>query len=456
MNKLLYLNRLGLAAAVLLAAGCGYQPKSLPQLPIPEQLPLSQHVQIPIKALDYQWWQAFNSPELNELMEELESNNLTLAQARLAVERAGFLLHSSTADNYPSINGRLNNSNSRNFDTDSSSQSDGVSLSGAYVFDLWGTRAAQIYGQAQQLELQRAQLRATSLQLQSALAISYFQHLALREQRQLTERNLMAADDLYQIIKLRFEAGSASGVELNQQQNTLLNVRSQLLRIERDIALNERALAELLGRQSQQAPPVTAVFTDLKVPPVQMLQPSQLLQARPDVQLAAAALRAEQANSAITGNRRLPEISISASLSLTDLSENDNWLFTLAESITAPIFNAGKIKAEIAAQGISEQSQLLDYRLTVTQAVRDVWENLTRLDYQQQLTGIREQELANNQRLFSLAAVRFDAGELDFLNVLNAQRSLFSAQENLVIAQLDQLIAVINLRAAMGMNPELD
>ena len=127
----------------------------------------------------------------------------------------------------------------------------------------------------------------------------------------------------------------------------------------------------------------------------------------------------------------------------------------MGSSLSAPLFNAGRIRNQIAAADTNVSIDEVNYRYTVITAIQDALETLSEFSYQEKLLTVRKQTLTNNQRLYHLAKLRYDSGDTDFLNLLTAQRSWFSARDSLIQVKNNQLLATINIYRAMGVAPHI-
>lgn len=193
----------------------------------------------------------------------------------------------------------------------------------------------------------------------------------------------------------------------------------------------------------------------LAVPRVKSLQKAQVLTQRPDIQLAENQLQQADASLFINKQKRWPSLGLSADLSLADLASlSSGWGTSLAGSLSMPLFDAGNIDAQIEAAKSDIEIAQLNYQSVLLAAFADTLDTLADLEYQQQNHQYSAQQLDNNQSLYELAQIRYDAGETDFINLLNAQRSWASARLDFASAKLALLQASVNLFNAVGAAPE--
>lgn len=424
------------------------------------ELPLSYGIEIQEKTVqmvtqpDREWWAQFKMAELNKLIEELDDGSYDLAIARQRVLRARALWGQQNSRNKPVLNGRFTGDHVETRGSGSSEEGK-LAFIAAYEVDLWGQRSAANHAAALGVVLEEAKLKSMALTLQAQVAQQYFSLLAIEDRVKTTERNLQVTKELFKLVQIRFDAGRASGIELDQQRTIQLNQQSQLLTQKRDLEIAKRALAVLLGRDGLLEIETKAHLQDATVPIVAIVQPAALLQSRPDIRVAEAELQISDTRVFQTKKRRWPSLSLSAEASLGDIfSSNIDWTTSLLGQLIGPIFNAGRITKEIKASEADASAALLNYRRTVIQAVQETLNSLTDLEHRRELHNVRKSELETNERLYDLALVRFKAGTIDFITVLDVQRNLFTATERFINAKRDYLAAIINIYRAMGVSPQ--
>ncbi|MCU4675860.1 efflux transporter outer membrane subunit [Catenovulum sp. 2E275] len=441
---------------IIILSGCAYQPNEYDlTMAMPNSL-TEQSQQTVVNIQQSVWWQQFGSAQLNHLMAQLANDNLNLQTAQLRLEKAHSALAQQEAENWFSINSSARQSYGYGFDNNSESNSNSLGFSAGYEVDLWGAREAANASAELNLVATQQQLESTLLQLQSQLASLYFNHISLQQRLNIGEQNLSASESLLTLIQTKFEAGSVSGIEVSQQKNSYLSAQSQLMKVKRDLQVSERALAALLGQSDMALALNNEDINALSIPAISAQQSAELLMRRPDIQIAQTQLKMQDASLYQTEQRKWPSLSISSGLSSSDLLNlGSGWAASLAAGLSMPIFNAGQIDAQIEAAKTDVDIAVVNYRETVVQAVKESLDTITDLEYQNTLFGIRAEELANNQQLYELAQIRFDSGDTDFINLLNAQRSWFSAKLTFATAKLDVLQANVDVFRALAGSPSL-
>ena len=292
------------------------------------------------------WWSVFNSEGLNALMVRLADSNLTLEEAALRLQRAELILRQSQADNIPDITVSASGRSGKNFDTGTESNSTSGSVGVSYTFDVWGSREATQLGNKLSIDSQQFSRRSAALQVQGLLTSEYFTLLSLEQRLVIAKQNYEAADQLYKLVDIRFQEGDASGIEVSQQQNTMISARGELLRLNYQATLSRRAIAVLLGDETLTAISGEEKLLSFVLPDIELYQPAAVLKQRPDVQIADIALKQADIDVYLAGIQGLPGLSLSGSLSVSDLLDlASGWSVSAAISSAATLFDGGRIDA---------------------------------------------------------------------------------------------------------------
>ena len=411
-----------------------------------------------IQEPEIDWWRGFGMPELEALLVELEAQNHDLQIAEQQVLRARALLGLQRSTNWPSLDGALTALTGTRTEVEEEDATRDASLGflAGYEVDLMGRRSAANRAAEFDLVAQHAHYRGVVLSLQAQLASQFFDLLSLQDRVEATQQNVAATEELLALVTLLVDAGRASGVELNQQRNILLDQQSQLFTIERDLALSERALAVLLGRDEELAVRTTGRLDDASIPLVDVVQPAALLQTRPDIVVAENDLRIADALLYQSRTKRWPSLVLSGEATLAGLfTGGTTWATSLIGQLAGPLFDGGRTSSELRAAEADASIALSVYRLTVLRALQEALNALTELDHQRELYAVQVDAVETTERLRELARQRFDAGNIDFINLLDAQRAAFAANERLINAKRDYLVAVVNTFRAMGVPPAL-
>ncbi|MCO7628775.1 efflux transporter outer membrane subunit [Pseudomonas fluorescens] len=454
--------RLSLLTVCLILSACGspvQRPDSGVQAPAVWQSPHAASV----ARIDPQWWTQFGSPELDRLIEQAQVGSFDLAAAVARVRQAqaetviagGSLLPEVKAGLNANRQKLLRGSGYSQLDTNSSNNAVDYfdsNLSATYEVDFWGgNRAAR---DSAQFSLQASEFdRATvELTLLSGVANSYAQTLSLREQSRIAELNLANAQSVLKLVQTRFDAGSATALELAQQKSLVAAQQWQLPRVQQQAEDALIGLAALLGRPVQQVAP-QASFAQLQWPQIDAGVPSELLNRRPDIARAEAQLAAAEADVKVARAAMLPKLTLTAQLGsganqFDDLLRNP--FYNLTAGLVAPVFNNGRLSAERDKARARQEELLETYRGAIINGFADVEKALNSirgLDRQRQW---QSEELNQAQTAFDIAQSRYQAGAEDLLTVLETQRTLYAAQDQSVQLRLARMQASIALYKALG------
>ncbi|MCI9878288.1 efflux transporter outer membrane subunit [Pseudomonas atacamensis] len=411
-----------------------------------------------------QWWTQFGSPELERLVEQARLGSYDLAAAVARVRQAEASATIAGAPLLPELKAGLNANRQKLIHGKGYSQLDvspenrsldyyDAELSASYEIDFWGgkraARDSAVFG-VQASEFDRATVELTLL---SGVANSYTQALALREQARIAELNLKNAQNVLQLVQTRFDAGSATALELAQQKSLVAEQQRRLPLVQQQAREALISLAALLGQPVQTLPLPTQSFGQLHWPDIASGVPSDLLSRRPDIASAEAKLAAAQADVTVARAAMLPKITLTASLgSGADLAADllRTTFYNLSSGLTAPIFNNGRLSAE-RDKAKARQDELLEtYRGAIINGFADVEKALSSIRGLDEQRQWQSEELNQAQTAFDIAQSRYQAGAEDLLTVLQTQRTLYAAQDMNVQLRLSRLQASIALYKALG------
>ncbi len=405
------------------------------------------------------WWRAFGNEELARLVARAQANSPDLAAATARVAQASATRRAAASTLLPSIGGSASGSRSgQDFDTFGTS-ADRVSWRGvidaSYEIDFWGrNRAGAIAAEAS--ELASAFDRDTVLlSLSAEVAATWLQYLAIEDRIDVAQANLDNARIVLELIETRVDLGAVSPLELAQQRSTIAGIEASLSELRQQRAQTLNALALLLGEPPGEIAVGSEGLSAVRLPVVQPGLPSELLTRRPDIARAEAQLLAANADIGAARAAYFPSIGLTGqagfgSTALASLFEPASALYTLAGSITAPIFSGGRLDAEYDRARARYDELVANYRGAVLAGFRDVEDALAAARYLAEVEAAQQEAATQAAEAFRLAETQYRAGAVDFLTVLDAQRSLFSAEDALVRARLARLDAAVSLYRALG------
>jgi outer membrane protein, multidrug efflux system len=451
----------GLAA---LLAGCSLGPDYLrPEMDMPQQWGGTVVV---ASQVDPYWWRGYGDPVLSDLVEEALAANADIALAAARVAEARALAGYARADRMPTVSaegGAQRSRSSNDFITPGTPNPvNTLRVAGvvSYELDLWGRLArADEAARADLLASQAAQ-DTVRLTVASDVASGYFNLRALDHQVEIAERTLRARQDSYDLQRAQYDNGVVTELALRQAESELAATRAQLPQLRQQLGLQRNALAVLLGRapRALMADPIARgqSVEMLPVPPVVPdFMPSAILDRRPDIQQAEQQLVAANAQIGVAKAAFYPNIALTGTLGrqsreLGDMFSNGTGIWGLASSLTSPIFDFGRNQSNLEASEARRQQALITYGQTVRGAFREV---LDAFEKQQgsteRLTAIDGQVDAL-RRTVELARDRYDGGYTSYIEVLDAQRTLFQAELDQSDALRDRLQASVELYKALG------
>ena len=416
------------------------------------------------QATNQRWWTQFGSPQLNRLVEQARRDSVDVAAAMARVRQAQASAVIAGAPLLPEVKFDLATSHQKLLhgqggpDLDVSQSDDavdnfGASLTASYEVDFWGGRAAARDSALQGLRASEFDQATVELTLLSNVADRYAQTLAARQRQQIAELNLANARNVLDLVQTRYDAGSATALELAQQKSLVASQRRQLPLIQQLAEESQITLAALLGQPVQTLDLGAEPFQALTWPTIGTGMPSQLLSRRPDIAKAEAQLAAAQADVTVARAAMLPALTLGATLGSDAYKAVDilrSPYYTLTAGLAGPIFNNGRLSAERDKARARQDELLYAYRGAIINGFADVEKalsSITRLDQQRQW---QTEELQQAQTAFQIAESRYQAGAEDLLTVLETQRTLYAAQDLNVQLRLSRLQASIALYKALG------
>ncbi|MBC7445764.1 MAG: efflux transporter outer membrane subunit, partial [Polaromonas sp.] len=330
----------------------------------------------------------------------------------------------------------------------------------AYEFDFFG-RVASLKEAALSQFLATLEGRKTAqISLISAVASSYLSLLADEELIGITRQTLATREDSYRLSKLRFDSGVASELDVRQAESLIEAARVSLAQLTRQRALDQNALVLLLGQPLTDdlavALPAGQGLADMALmADVPAGLPSDLLTRRPDVRQAEQLLLASNANIGAARAAFFPRIALTASAGspsshLGDLFKRGSFGWTLAPQLLLPIFDAGRNRAGLESARAGQGIAVAQYEKSIQTAFREVADALAgRATLGEQLRASQAQAAAEGVR-YRLSNLRYQGGIASQLDLLDAQRSLFTAQQAVVQTRLAQLQSQLALYRALG------
>jgi NodT family efflux transporter outer membrane factor (OMF) lipoprotein len=403
------------------------------------------------------WWRAYQDPALNALVERSLQHNFSLASAIASVAAARANAEKAGAPLYPSLtlNGTFNRTHLHGSSGSSGSSSQGQSLfaEAGYEIDFWGLNAANA-NSAQMLARATSFDRDTvALTLTASVVDTWFQIQSLRRRVALAQTISDDAGKILVLLQAQQDAGVATELQVQQQRNALATFQAAIPALQQQLDQNVHLLATLAGAAPEGFVVADAQLTSIPVPQPQPDLPASLLDTRPDIRAIEAQLQAANYSVGAARAAFFPSIVLTADggLSSRSLSNFLSSPFTsVAASLAAPIFDGGALRGQLHASEAAVEKSVADYRQTVVSALQDVEDSLSAAAQQQQVE-VADQAAANAARkAATLADAQYRLGTIDFLTVLDTQRTLYQSEDTLVQTRLARLQASVSLFRAFG------
>jgi NodT family efflux transporter outer membrane factor (OMF) lipoprotein len=418
----------------------------------------------PAPAVDSLWARGFGSAELARLVEQAASDNLDIAAAAARITQAEAQARIAAAGLFPQVSGSADASYTRMPGTTRSAnppfrasfnQSYGLGLNASYALDFWGKYRANAEAGRLSAEASRYDRDTVVLSTTAAVANTYLALLAAQDRLVIARENIQLAGEVLKAEQARLAVGTATALDVAQQESLLAQQRAALPGLTLQAAQNRNLLAVLLGRTPQSVSVKGGSLRRLGVPRIRAGLPSQLLARRPDIAAAEAALSSADASVIAARAAFLPDFQLTAqgglaSMMLKNLLRPDAFAASAAAALTQPIFSGGTLEGQLGVATGRRQELLEDYRKAIIQALADVENALEGLRQGAAQERAQAAVVAAARRASEITRQRLREGTIDIVTLINTQQTLFQAQDQLAQARLQHLQAVVALYQALG------
>lgn len=440
----------------LLLAGCATEVERAPASLL---IPTAWRGQVgPSSAVEAQWWRAFGDENMNRLVDQALRNNPDVLVARSRVDQFRAQLRGAEGADLPVVQGGFSAGRSRTLSAATGQPHDSDLFQGqlqtSYDVDIWGARSSSIAAAEASLAAQQAAASAAELTIASSVASSYLTLCSLDEQLRVTEATLATRENSLKLAQRQFETGYTSRLEWMQASTEYQTAKSQIPQLQHQIARQENAISILVGMNPRE---IARRYDFSQVLPQQLpgVLPSTLMQRRPDIVQAQRQLLAADASLNTAKARLLPSLNLTASgtlesMALHQLVDNPFRLWSIGGSVLAPLLNREALTAQVDQSMAARNQALFNYEKVVRNAFSEVNDDLDAITrYREQLQELTKQQEFVTEAL-RIAHNRYQNGYASFLDELDAQRTLFSTQLNLVQLKNNLLLAQIDLYRALG------
>jgi outer membrane protein, multidrug efflux system len=454
-----------LAAGVGVIAGCNVGPKYVrPNYTAPpafrgaDNAPVSSDAKATLG--DEKWSKVYQEPELQDLIRKALANNydVRIAAQRILEQQAQVRIVRS--QEFPAVTvggtgiGATIPSNI-GIDLPSPLAAGSLSVNASWTPDFWGLYRKQTEAARQQLLAQAWARRAVEVTLVQQVATDYLQLRALDRELEITRETLKVRQSSVDLTRRLESGGSVPLSDVRESEQLLYTASSQIPQLEEEIQQEENALAFLTGENPG---PVAHQDSNALAPPPQDLPvgiPSQLLERRPDIQQAEAQLIAANAQIGVARAQFFPNLTISGSGgvggdTLSSIFDTAGKTIYGIGTLTQPVFEGGKLRGQLQLSEAAKQEMVLNYQKTIAGAFRDVSDALIAMNKQRANREQQEKLVAAAQDATRLARIRYQGGSTAYLEVLTTDSNLYTAELNLVNAQQNEALSLVQLYSALG------
>ncbi|GGF77940.1 RND transporter [Azorhizobium oxalatiphilum] len=472
---------LGLVALAPLLAACVVGPDyAPPPMAMPTNFAAATKAQAQKPAQLHAWWRRLNDPTLDKLVDEAVAHNLDVATAKAAVRQARATRAQQASSLFPSANGSASITRSQNAATGTSASSSGTStitvdtdgagssgtsrttqwqggFDASWELDLFGGNRRAVESATYAVEASEAQLRDALVTLIGDLTTYYVQARGYQARIDLATRTAASQRETAQLTRQKFDAGSSSAVDV-------ANAVGQAASTEADIPSLQSSYAQAVHRISvltgQMPGTLTSAMNRSKpIPsprlPVPTGVPADILAARPDVRAAERQLAQYTASVGNAQAQLYPSVSLTGSLATSavkagDLGKGSTISWSFGPSLTLPIFNGGQLQAGVELAEAQRDQYYVALRSTVLTAMEDVENSLVALSKERQRARSLQESAKAYGDAARLSRALYQTGGSSFLDVLDAERSLYSAQDSLLQSRVLITTDYIALHKALG------
>jgi multidrug efflux system outer membrane protein len=407
---------------------------------------------------DLPWWQVFQDPQLQELIRTALKQNydLQLATERIAAGRAQLAITRSNL--FPQIQGNGNFAGGKEGTFQTQFNFLTLTADAAFQLDFFGKlRRATEASRAELLATEDAR-QTVILTLVSDVASDYFALLQLDLELQITRQTVSTQEDSVKLTKLRVDHGVATKLDVLQAQQVLDSANATIPDLERQIAQEENAISILLGNYPEGVPRGHPLVEQPLPPEIPPGLPSSLLERRPDIREAEQMLVAANAEIGVAKAQFFPQISLTGSgggsfgrsSAFSGLMSSQLGIWSYGAQVSQPIFTGGALRGNLRLAESQHQQALISYRQAIQLAFGDVSDALIGYQKFHEVRVRQEDTVADLRESVRLSVLRYKGGTTTYLEVLDGQRSLFSAELILAQARGTEYQSLVQLYRALG------
>jgi multidrug efflux system outer membrane protein len=406
------------------------------------------------------WWNALNDKVLSSLEERAIRGNLNLKSARARIREARALRGISKADLFPTVDASTFTTNFRNSKNSSSFQQHklySVGFDAAWELDVFGGLRRSVEAAQANLEATQMDLYDVLVSLLAEVAMNYVEVRTFQTALTVTESNIKSQEETYELNRSRYQAGIINELAVQQSLYNLEQTRSLIPGLQTELEAAKNRLAVLLGEKPGAIHRELAERKPIPVPPVTVAVgvPAEAMRRRPDIRRAERNLAAQTARIGVATADLYPKFRLIGSIGLESVSTGNlltanSRTWSITPGISWNIFRGGAIRQNIKVQSARQEQALIQYESAVLNAQEEVENVLTAYAKQQRRRESLAAATSAAQAAVQLAQDQYRVGLVDFSNVLDAQRSLLSFQDQLARSDGAVTSNLIRLYKALG------
>jgi outer membrane protein, multidrug efflux system len=406
------------------------------------------------------WWRGFRSKELTDLMEQAQAANFDIAAAVARIVQADAQARIAGAALLPTINGTASAERSRTPGTVTGGRAVErtlymTALNASYQIDFWGRVRALIRAADYASLASRFDREVVALSTLVSVANTYFVVLEGQDRLRIARENLASSERILKLIDDRFNQGTSSALELAQQASLTAIVRASIPPLIEQIEQNKAALALLVGRAPENLTVRGGSMYRLAIPRVSPGMPSELVTQRPDIREAELRLASADGNVYAARAAFLPNIQLTGTAGLESAALRTLFgpaaaFYTVAATLTQPIFQGGLLLGQLDLQKGAREELLQDYRKAVIAGFTDVEKALVAVAQTARQEALQRQAVAESRKAFELSEERLRAGTIDLTTVIQTEQTFFQQEDALAQVRFARLQAIVSLFQALG------
>ncbi len=413
--------------------------------------------------INKEWWTIFNDPLLTKYIEQSAENNKDVQIAIANVNRARAVRRENGGSLRPSLNSNVDATRSKSSSANSSFNSGEIrnvydaGFDASWELDIFGGNRRAIEGADARIGSAMASYNNVMLSTFSEVARNYYEARGAQKRIAITKKNTDLLKQTYDLVNVRLDAGEATQFDVTRAKGEYESTQARLPNLEAELEVNIFSLSVLLGLPPESLLDEMQILQPL--PPALDIVPvglrSDLLQRRPDIQMAERELAASNADIGKEIANLFPKFFITGDVgsqarNFGDLFMASAGMWSFGPSIRWSVFEGGAIRARIDIEKAENKAALAMYEKTVLDALADTESALTRYGREVETSTKLEQSVQSRREAVKIAQELLDAGEVDYLSVLDAQRELTASEDNLVSSETQAIIKLISLYTSLG------